>query len=303
MMNYGTNDILSQGGLYTVLVNLVNDYTVGEHTHWKGKYGYVIRELNTEFEQFRKNRGVIGKEDTIQAKLCRTIGYSTRKKIACIVHLYGVSVNNHEKTVSIHDNFKKYGVVGIHRVAFDNLVFKVKQMIKVKDYKMYQYKSNNHSSFEFCITPKLMRHIHDYQHTEYECYINHDISKVWPSKMAWGNREIQQSKRKLGKELESIRKNKQMWIHIEGQQTQNQFYDNFKLANNIKISHVNDKSVRVSVNTFDGKPVEVTKKIGQDKKTDRLYICHPVLKKRRLYADEKFISYPPKLFTLYKNII
>ena len=219
------------------------------------------------------------------------------------MHVYSESCNNNEKTASIYENFKRYGVVGIHRVAFDNLVFRLKQMMKVKDYKTYEYKSVHHMRFGFEITPKLIRHISNYNHTEYECYISPDKSKIWPSKMAWGNREIQQSKRKLGKELDSIRKNKQMWIHIEEQQTQNQFYTNFKLANNIKISHVNDKSVRVSVSTFDGKPVEVTKKIGQDKKTTRLYICHPVLKKRRLYADEKFLDCPPQMHTLYKNII
>ena len=120
--------------------------------------------------------------------------------------------------------------------------------------------------------------------------------------MPWGDRETQQCKQKIGKELCSIRERKHKWIVAMERQTNNNFKEKYQLACNIKISHVNDKSIRVSVNTFDGKRVEVTKKISEDKKTNRLYICHPVLKKRRLYADEKYIHCPPKYFTMYKNM-
>lgn len=294
----GVNSILNQCGLYTDLIRMVNDYTVGDLLHWKGKYNSVIHELKQEFKEFKPVR----RSDTIQRRLANKLGYSVRRKLACIIQCYGESVNDNEKTTSIQDYFKKYSVVGIHRIAFDNLVFILKQMMKVKDYNIYNYKSNYPPSFNFHISLKLMRHLNDYNHTEYECYINHDKTKIWTSKMPWGNRETQQCKQKIGKELCSIREKKLKWIIAKEQQTNNNFKEKYKLASNIKISHVNVKSVRVSVNTFDGKHVEVTKKISEDKKTNRLYICHPVLKKRRLYADEKYIHFPQKYLTLYKNM-
>jgi len=142
------NSIFSQCGLYTDLISIVNDYSIGDLSHWKGKYDSVIHELNTENEQFQRNIW----ECTIQEKLNKLICHSSRNKIACIMHVYSESCNNNEKTASIYENFKRYGVVGIHRVAFDNLVFRLKQMMKVKDYKTYEYKSVHHMRFGFEIT-------------------------------------------------------------------------------------------------------------------------------------------------------
>lgn len=293
-MSFNANTLLRQVGIYTDLINLVNDYTVGEKSYWKGKYESVMHELIKEFEE--------GQIDTIQEKLGRKIGYATRKKLACIMQQYDGVINESEKTVSVYDHLKRYGIVGIHRVAFDKLVFKVKQMLKVKNYNSYHYKSNYPPSFMFHINGKLMRHLYDYNHTEYECYIHGDKSKIWISKMCWGNRVIQQCKQKIGKNLCSIREKKTKWLLKRKQETENNFCVKFQLANNVKISYVNEKSVRVSVNKFDGKPVEVTKKICEEKKTNRLYICHPVLKKRRLYADKKYMHYPEEMFALYKNM-
>lgn len=296
MMMTSINATLSKCGLYSDLINLVNDYSVGNRCYWKGKYDYVMQELMKEFEG--------NQIDTIQKMqmLGRKIGYATRRKLACIMQQYDGGINDCEKTTSINDNLKRYGVVGIHRVAFDKLIFKVKQMMKVKNYESYHYKSNYPPSFMFHIHSKLLRHIYDYNHTEYECYFIQDKSKTWISKMAWGNWQTQQIKQNIGKKIKSIRKKKQVWMQVKRNETENTFSVNFNLANNIKISNVNKKSVRVSVNQFDGKPVEVTKKIGEDKKTNRLYICHPVLKKRRLYADEKYMCCPPEMLTLYKNM-
>lgn len=283
------NATLTNCGLYTDIINLVNDYTVGDSSYWKGKYDSVTNELITEKSE---STFVLG----------RKLSYQTRRKIACIMQMYSDSVNNHEKTASIYDNFKRYGVVGIHRVAFDNLVFKVKQMMKVKNYTIYKYKSNCPPSFDFHISPKLLRHICDYNHTEYECYFVQDKRKMWISKMNWGNREFQQMKRKIGNEIKLMRKKKKQWAQIKKDEKENSFAINFKLTNKIKIMHINQKSVRIRVNIGDGKHVLVTKKINQDEKSERYYICDPVIKKRRLYADEKYMECPSVMMTLYKNM-
>ena len=294
-MSVNANVLLNQCGIYTDLIRIVNDYTVGEKSYWKGKYESVVSELNFEL---KKESYIYFRVDTFQARLNRTIANATRKKITCIVQQYGECIDNVAKTVSVQDYFNRYNVVGVHRVAFDNLVFKLKQMIRVKDYQVYKFKSN----FRFNITSKLLRHLNDYNHKEYQCYIGEDSKKLWPSKINWGDRIIQQRKRSICNEVKAIYDMKQHMVRIMEQQTENMFIDKYNLTSTVKISHVNNKSVRVRVHTFNGKKVEVTKKISQDKKTNRLYICDPVFKKRRLYADEKYVECPPKYLTLYKNM-
>ena len=294
-MSVNANVLLNQCGIYTDLIRIVNDYTVGEKSYWKGEYESVVSELNFEL---KKESYIYFRVDTFQARLNRTIANATRKKITCIVQQYGECIDNVAKTVSVQDYFNRYNVVGVHRVAFDNLVFKLKQMIRVKDYQVYKFKSN----FRFNITSKLLRHLNDYNHKEYQCYIGEDSKKLWPSKINWGDRIIQQRKRSICNEVKAIYDMKQHMVRIMEQQTENMFIDKYNLTSTVKISHVNNKSVRVRVHTFNGKKVEVTKKISQDKKTNRLYICDPVFKKRRLYADEKYVECPPKYLTLYKNM-
>ena len=294
-MSVNANVLLNQCGIYTDLIRIVNDYTVGEKSYWKGKYESVVSELNFEL---KKESYIYFRVDTFHARLNRTIANATRKKITCIVQQYGECIDNVAKTVSVQDYFNRYNVVGVHRVAFDNLVFKLKQMIRVKDYQVYKFKSN----FRFNITSKLLRHLNDYNHKEYQCYIGEDSKKLWPSKINWGDRIIQQRKRSICNEVKAIYDMKQHMVRIMEQQTENMFIDKYNLTSTVKISHVNNKSVRVRVHTFNGKKVEVTKKISQDKKTNRLYICDPVFKKRRLYADEKYVECPPKYLTLYKNM-
>lgn len=302
-MSVNANVLLKQVGIYTDLINIVNDYTVGERSFWKGKYESVVSELNSEYEkEERFRRDLNNYSDTLQTRLGRVIAFATRKKIACITQQYGECINDTAKTKSVQDYFKRYNVVGIHRVAFDNLVFKLKQMVRVKDYEVYKFKTNSPPSFQINITSRLMRHLNDYSHEEYECYIGEDSKKVWPTKINWGDRVIQQRKRIVCNQVRSIYDMKQQWSRIMKQQSENNFINNYNLRNNVKISYINQKSIRVYVNTFNGKPVQVTKKILQDKKTERFYICDPVHKKRRLYADQKFIDCPSEYSTLYKNM-
>lgn len=296
-MSGSTNTLLNEVGIYTDLINLVNDYTVGENSYWKGKYKVVVSQMNHV-----SKRKPPHDSDTLPTSLGQIIGRMTRKKIRCVINQYVESINNNNKTATVWELFRRYRVVGIHRVVFDNLVFKLKQMIKVKNYKVYKFKSNIGSNFDLKITPKLLRHLNDYNHSEYECYTNTDESKLWMTRMCWGSRETQQLKRKLCGEIKSLQSKKQEWVKIKKQETENTFLVGYNLAHNIKILHVNQKSVRVSINAFDGKPVQVTKVVGKDKKTDRFYICNPILKKRRIYADEKYLHCPEKMFTLYKNM-
>jgi len=303
-MSVNANVLLNQAGIYTDLINIVNDYTVGDNVFWKGKYNCVVSELEGEFQQelsIRTDLHACMFSDTLQERLSRSIALATRKKIACIMQHYGECIHDRAKTLSIHDYFKRHNVVGIHRVAFDNLIFKLKQIMRVKDYKVYKYKSNS-QSFQFNITSKLLRHLNDYNHIEYQYYIGEDSHKLWTSKINWGDRFIQQRKRVICNEVRSIYDIKQKWVLIMKRQSENVFIKDYKLTNTVKISHVNLKSVRVSVNTFNGKIVEVTKKISRDKKTNRLYICDPVLQKRRLYADQKYLECPSKYLTLYRNM-
>ena len=302
-MSANANVLLKQVGIYTELMNIVNDYTVGERSFWKGKYDSVVSELNSELEKEKRfRRDINNYSDTFQARLGRIIAFSTQRKIACITQRYGECINDTAKTMSVQDYFKRYNVVGIHRIAFDNLVFRLKQMIRVKDYKVYKFKSNSPPIFQINLTSRLMRHLNDYSHEEYECYIGEDSNKLWPTKMNWGDRKIQQQKRIICNEIKAKYDMKQHWVRIMKKQTENRFSENYQLTPTVKISHVNEKSIRVRVNTFDGKPVEVTKKISQDKKTNRLYICDPVLKKRRLYADKKYVHCPSEYLTLYKTM-
>ena len=302
-MSVNANVLLNQRGIYTDLIRIVNDYTVGDRVFWKGKYDSVVSELNSELEkEMRFRRDINNYSDTFQTRLGHNIAFATRRKIACITQQYGECIRDGAKTMNLHESFKRYNVVGIHRVAFDNLVFKLKQMVRVKDYRVYKFKSNFPPSFEINITSKLRRHMNDYNYKEYQCYIGEDSTKLWPTKINWGDRKIQQQKRSICNEVKANYDMKQHWVRIMENQTENRFSENYQLTPTVKISHVNEKSIRVRVNTFDGKPVEVTKKISQDKKTNRLYICDPVLKKRRLYADKKYVHCPSKYLTLYKNM-
>ena len=304
-MSVNANVLLNQAGIYTDLIRMINDYTVGDRVFWKGKYDSVIHELKTLFTLTDRNWYDM---ESLIRNLNEKRQIDSWRKIHCVMQYYTTSLNDSDKTASIYDLFNKHGVIGLYRVAFDNIVFKMKQRARVKQYDDYScsvlfFKVTPKLFFK--ATPKLLRHIHDYNHTEYECYYNFNritSIPIWVSKFNWGSRYVQTNIRAVCNQITTISETKRKWIVVKNRQTNNNFKAKYKLASNIKISHVNDKSVRVSVNTFDGKHMEVTKKIGEDKKTKRLYICHPVLKKRRLYADEKFIHCPPKYFTLYKNM-
>lgn len=292
------NCMMSQIGLYTDVVNIINDYTHGDKAYWKGKYHYVMYEMNNEFEKHYR----LKEKDSIQARLLRVINFATRKKIACVIQQYSECITNESKTKSIYDNIQHYNVVGIHRVVFDKLVFRLKQMMRVKQYNTYHYKSIFPPNILINITSKLMRHINDYNHTEYQCYIGNNCKKVWSTKINWGTRKIQEEKNIICKEIQKLYIKKQICIQNIKEATCNEFISHYKLTNNIKISCVNNISVRLILHVFNGKPIVVTKKICIDKKTSRLYVCNPVLKRKRLYADEKYIDCPSKMLKLYKNM-
>ena len=293
-----TNCMMNQVGLYTDLVNIVNDYTHGDKAYWRGKYHSVVYEMTSEFEKQYRLRD----NDTIQARLLRVVNFATRKKIACVIQQYSECITDDSKTISIHDNIERYNVVGLHRIAFDRLVFRLKQMMRVKSYNIYHYKSNFPPSIIINITSKLMRHINDYNHTEYQCYTGNDSKKLWPTKINWGTRKIQEEKKLISKEVKRLYLQKQLWIQTTKDASCNTFISHYKLTNTIKISYVNNFSVRLIVNIYNGKPVEVTKKICTDRKTGRLYVYNPIVKRRRLYADEKYINPPSKMYKLYKNM-
>lgn len=307
MCNNGINEILSSCGLYKDLINIVAEYTTGDMSYWRGKYDSVVSEIVFKTKnEYRLNDVEDDCLNKLPAKLMRHIQRGCQAKINCVMQDYNTPVKNLNRTLSVNDMFEKYGIVGMYRVMFDNIVFKIKQKMRVKN--SNKFKSSN---LDFIFTPKILRHLHNYNHTEYESYFSNNTKPLWDSnatplwisKVDWGYRDVQINMRMMCKQIRSICEKKHKWIAMEAQSKENNFgIHDYKLANNIKIVNVNNKSIRVHVHTFDGKRIEITKTIGEDKKTKRLYICNPLHKKQRLYADEKFLHYPTTMYTLYKNM-
>ena len=261
----------------------VNDFTLGTKMYWKGKYDFVVSEL---YVTVKPNRSTW--LSVLKSKLRSDI----KKKVRSIIYHYiaphhylskNIIPKNNGKTYSVSEILKQDNIVNLYRIAFDKMVLRIKN------------EEGNASSESI---GKLLRHINDYNHTEYLCCFNNKRNKSnWTSKMNWGSVKYQNIMNNICKEIHSIRNKKAKIVLVKRRENENNFVSSeYKLSSEVDIIRVNNKSVCVKVANN-----EVTKKIIEDKKTKRCYINDPVKKGKRLYADEKYVKCDSKLFSLYSG--
>ena len=197
-------------GLYDDIIHAINDYTCGEKHDWKIKYGNVVKELNSVSSDYLINI------NQLTDKLYLNIEYKMR-------FIINDHFNSDErcKTHSIYERFIEYDVVGIYRVIFDCMIFKIKQQLKVLSfsttrsnnpelntnyiiYKHFPFKNN-----PIKLTQSFCRHIHDYNYNEYMYAINHnEIHQKWTYKFNWGSYDLQYNRYNVSEQIKSIKYNK-----------------------------------------------------------------------------------------------
>ena len=272
-------------GLYTDVIGLINDYCSGDRAYWKRYYDQVVFNMNCFFDaKSLKFMSPQREADPFLADmrkmLCKYLRRSIRRKIRVIIN-FAEMRGDGRKTVSITDTLYHYKVVGIHRVAFDRAVRRINQIMRLTEGGEYMYNMNVNSPMLLEVSRRLFRHLQDYNYTEYVSIFNCRL-RLWAIKMDWGTGDVQTQKRAVNKEIreESFRRVRKR--NMIEQETENTFAVGYSLDSGITIINVNHKSISVNVSGM-----TVNKKVGTDKNTGRVYICNPVVKRRRLYADEK----------------
>lgn len=279
-----SNAMMTNFGLYTDVIGLINDYCSGDRKYWKRKYDQVIYNMNCFFD--RNSDYFVSRpqgQDPFFADIRKILYQYQRKvirsKIRSVIH-FAQSLGDGNKTSSITEILYQYKVLGIYRVAFDRAVRRITQTMGLTQAGVYMYNMNINKPMFLEISRPVFRHLQDYNYTEYMSIFNCRFN-LWAVKMDWGTRDIQTKKQAINNKIKQegiSRKRKRDMIE---QETENVFLKGYAL-DNIEIHSVHQKSVTVFVGG-----IFSNKKIGVDKKTGRVYICNPKVKRARLYADEK----------------
>jgi len=295
-----SNDIL-RCHLNDDVIYLINEYVHGDRKYWKGKYEQVADEMKKEGPIIRKSNEFFANKNgfsfLFRTSLVRDLSDQFPKKINCIFSCYEVMTDSC-KTLTINDCLDKYGVIGIYRVMFDNIVFKLKQITKIASIIRYRININNKAIY-LNINSKLLRHLHDYNYCEYDCYVTRDSKRwTWQTKMNWGDLYIQMHKRDICSEIRNLKLKKQMIEFDIEQAKTNMFEEGYKLRPYIEIIKVNNKTIRISVKKLKYNKT-MLKQINKNKISERIYIIDPITKSR-LYADEKYKE--SHISLLYQNM-
>jgi hypothetical protein len=279
-----SNTIMTSLGLYTDVIGMVNDYCNGDRDYWKSKYDQVLFRLKCLLSKHFETIVLRPQDDPFMANIRKALYDYQRKvirrKISSVIHC-AQSQGDGNKTRSIADILHQYNVVGIYRVAFDIAVRRISQTMGLTQWGEYMYKININNPMLLEISRQLFRHLQDYNYTEYMS-IFRCRWKLWAIKMDWGTRDIQTIKQAINKEIKQEGINRKRKRDMIEQETDNSFAVGYRLGSKFIIRSINQKSITVYV-----AGMIVNKKVNTEKKTGRIYICNPVLKRTRLYADEK----------------
>jgi hypothetical protein len=276
-----TNAMMTNLGLYSDVIGLINEYCNGDRQYWRSKYDQVVFTLGRLKFHSSSSRKMDPFLSDTRKKLCRIQRKIIRRKIRVVLESSDILCNG-RKTVSIKYTLDRYNVVGIYRIAFDKAVDRIIRTMRITQSFYYTYimNINRDKDTRIGISQRLFRHLQDYNYTEFVNIFSCRY-KLWAVKLDWGTLDMQAQKRKINTEIlnEGIKRKRKQYM-IE-QETENILAVGYRFGVDIDIIRVHKKSI----NLMAGDKV-VNKRINVDKKTGRIYICNP-LKKGRLYADEK----------------
>lgn len=289
-----SNAIMANFGLYTDVIGLINDYCSGDRDYWKSKYDQVMFNMNCFFD--RNSDYFVSRpqeQDPFFADIRKILYEYQRKvirsKIRSVIHC-AASRGDGNKTSSIADILYRYKVVGIYKVAFDRAVRRISQTMGLTQFGGYMYNININKPMLLEISRPVFRHLQNYNYTEYMSIFNCKW-KLWAIKMDWGTRDIQTKKQATNKEIRQEGINRKRKRDMIEQETENTFAVGYTLASRVLIRSIHQKSITIRV-----AGMVLNKRVNTDKKTGRIYICNPILKRTRLYADEKkYISEKNKI--------